>query len=249
MNKISLNMQLRTGKVKNIGIFESIRLKQKGTNDGNVGLPKIDVDEIWNSPQLEQEKHAYRECCEKMWGKLQISTKNDYAEVNRLSDLIDKCLKDIDALKIIIGEIESKANSGDRKAGEENLTESQVSSRRLRESSRETQNYRVKIEALRNTMDESYVKLIKLRSRLLELNNAMHLICEKIKNHSKQRVDVYWRASFETHKEQDNMPAMANFKLESDAEERFMLRHENITKKALQAITLYENYNSEDLSK
>ena len=58
------------------------------------------------------------------------------------------------------------------------------------------------------------------------------MICNRVKDHTLQRLDIYWNASFQKHPDKVLMPAVPSVKLSSGAEVTYVHSHEMLIQRA-----------------
>lgn len=232
------NYMLEKGKTKNIGFFESVSLKIAGRSDGAHGLPRQDGGGEWISPMLSKEIHSYKEFCDRIWGKLQIDISDKFA---RLGYLLDN-LKSLEGqLEEARGRLEKAQSIGEpdyhiKKRGEEHLSENQVVSRRKRYHQKQLQPFMSSVQSLGNELKENLKEAILLENEITEANNAARLICERVMNHTRQRMDVYWNASYASHPKKNNLPVTPGIRLIPDAELMYFRQHKQFLDKAEETI-------------
>lgn len=242
MNKISLRTQLNNQRVKNIGLIERHFLRKEGESDGAIGLPKQNKDGLWVSPLIEREMNAFQESSDKLYGHLQISTKELYVEANMLTDAIKKSMADIYSIDKEIKNTSSEFDMKKKNKGEENLSNEQIASRRSRELNGMLAGMRNKREQLLDQTEKSYYRLLELKSKIMVLNDVTKFMNEKVKDHTLQRIDLYWNAAYRYYLDQESMPPVPQITLSSNAENVYYERHKNIDEKSMRIIESYESY-------
>ncbi len=199
-------IELAKGKPYRLQFFELFMLKYAGWKDGKAGLPKQTEAGDWTSARLRKELDAYEEYCDVAWGKLQVDLRWAYMACDSFIDEIlrlkERCAyekppelpTDTPAYHI-------------RKRGEEALSETQVFARRKREAEARLASKRREFSHTQQAIRECYEELSLLHSFILEANHAVSLVCERVMNHTRQRIDVYWRAAYRVHPEKERLPA------------------------------------------
>ena len=238
MNKSSIHSRclrkLAGAKVKRIGIVESLKLKIAGYIDGTKGIPNHAEDGQWNSAFINREANTYEEFCSYMWALLQFENEDEFV---RLGELIDSVYQKATLLnsaqKDLSIALENEGNKGViRKKGEDKLNDAQVKARRANEQFTYFIPYRRKISMLEDELKSMMQEVSLLRCRLVEKNNTIIMICNRVKDHTLQRLDIYWNASFQKHPDKVLMPAVPSVKLSSGAEVTYVHSHEMLIQRA-----------------
>lgn len=112
-----------------------------------------------------------------------------------------------------------------RKRGEELLSEAQVRARRRREFERKAAVVRAQAAEIGNTLAEHYLELSKLHSIVTDAESEARLSCKRAENHTRQRIDAYWRSVLRTHPEQERMPAFPLVLPGANAERAYFERY------------------------
>lgn len=220
----SLVKELRKGRNRHLGPVELLSLKAAGYSDGKIGIPKLCDNGEWTSAFIMREVGSFSEYCDRLWGKQQVDL---HWAHRRCDTLFDEMLKLNRAL------LEAKANikPGDpshltiRKRGEEALTEAQVHARRAREAAKMSEKSRSGVHRIQAQIDEKYQELSLVYNFIKESDNIARLICERVMNHTKQRIAVYWRSAYKVHPESTRMPVAVSVEISSDAEATYMAKH------------------------
>ena len=191
-----LTKSIMNGKPAKLGISEKITLRILGMRDANFGLPNEDTDGTWTSPIIQRELNACNEAHNKIYGTLQTLLEDKYRTASELAEMIEFLEASGKKLKREMPELPVIDGAFIRKHGEENLSDMQVQSRRMREYSKATSELTARIEEIEKELDTSYRKLIELKSYLQQKNNEADLACRRIRCHTQQRIDYYWNAAF-----------------------------------------------------
>lgn len=191
-----LNRINKRGKQTSLSYLERFVLHFTGKRDANFGLPNEDTDGTWTSPIIQRELNACNEAHNKIYGTLQTLLEDKYRTASELAEMIEFLEASGEKLKKEMPELPVIDGVFIRKHGEENLTDMQVQSRRMREYSKATSELTARIEEIEKELDTSYRKLIELKSYLQQKNNEADLACRRIRCHTQQRIDYYWNAAF-----------------------------------------------------
>lgn len=236
------NMQMRNarisklskGKIKGLGILEKLGLKIEGFVDGKRCLPREDKSGIWCSPHIDREVRSYDEFASRMWGHLQIEEETAYAHLGELMDslvhtraLLEKAELELEEA---VGDERSSDNS--RKYGESKLTEGQVIARRTKERAKRLAPLKSHVSSLQSKLSSEIDEFSRLRNRILEDNNSTRMICNRVKDHLHQRMDVYWNAALRKHPDKARMPVIPCVEVESRAEAIYMEPHTLLMQRA-----------------
>lgn len=218
------------GKVKGVGFFEGIKLKITGLLDGLRKLPKETADGDWLSPHLDRELRSFNEFSTRMWGCLQVEEEQKYARIcnlkNSLADIEDQLAAAKKKLEEAI--LRESTVRVSRRHGEDNLTDRQVEVRRANEKAARLAPYHNAILTLEDKLVAMKEEIITLSSEIAEDNNTTRLICTKVGEHLRQRIDVYWNSAMRTHADRDSMPVVPALVVESNAESVYMEPHAHL---------------------
>lgn len=236
-NWITETVTLNLGRARGVGIFEAREMVRAGRTDGKKGLPKIGEDGCWKSALLHREIHACQEYCNKLWVKLQINLEKTYAEIDRIIDGIYLNNAEIRMIEAALLSQEENWDLAERKRGEEKLADSVIYSRRKKELYKATADDRQRLEGLKEDNDKLFEVLRKSRGIVIEATNTTKLMTQKMEEHSRQKIDVYWDAAYENHPEKMMMPPSAEFDLRSEGEMTFMAKHANTDSEMLSILS------------
>lgn len=224
---------LYKGKVKDIGFFEKNALKIAGYTDGKRGLPR-DGTLGWMSPQLDKEMRSYDEFASRMWGRLQVEEEENYARLGELMDsiahtkaLLDEAKEELDGAE----ERESTVNTM-RKKGESKLTDAQVTARRSNEKAKRLSSFKNRVNSLQSKLTGEIDEFSQLRNKIIEDNNSTRMICNRVRDHIYQRLDIYWNAALRKHSDKTKMPVIPCVEIVSRSEAIYMEPHKNLMQKA-----------------
>lgn len=224
---------LKKGKVKRIGFFERIALKIAGYADGKRNLPR-DGASGWMSPHLDKEVRSYDEFASRMWGRLQVEKEEDYARLGELMDSIAHTKSLLDEAKATLEGAEAKEKSADisRKKGESKLTDAQVAARRSNERAKRLAPIKGRVSSLQSKITSEIDEFSQLRNKIIEDNNSTRMICNRVRDHIYQRLDIYWNAALRKHSDKANMPVIPCVEVASRSEAVYMEPHKNLMQKA-----------------
>lgn len=223
--------QLLHGRAKPLGPFESLTLRVSGFRDSLKGYPRKEADGKWSSLRIKKEIDSYEEFCSKSWGRLQI-------DMERLHQEIERLIRDIKRLENEADDLQAEApkdNNADlnvRKLGEEKLSDDQILSRRKRERDSKNAPYFARKRQNQEHLAEAYRNLNIITGCVVEAGNAMHLICERAMNRTRQRIDVYWNAALRHKKSAESIPMHIDVVLNSNSEKTYYAQHQHILESA-----------------
>ena len=228
------NRMLSKGKTKRLSLFERIPLIIAGRSDGSRGLPRLSENGDWTSAILNREVHSYKEFCDKAWGKLQIDIAERFSKLGYLIDEAKRLEANAEKARERLDEAaKSTSSSGkERKHGEERLSESQVGSRRSRERAKQLQPLKSAVQNIESEVKDCLREAIMIKSEISEANKAVRLVCKRVMDHTRQRMDVYWNSSMRTHPEGANMPVIPSLKIVPDAELLYFKQHKSFLEDA-----------------
>lgn len=224
---------LRKGKVKGVGFFESIPLKIAGRIDGKRSLPN-EVNGKWVSPFIEKEIRSYDEYSSRIWGELQLEEEQAFARLAEVMDSVVHIKHQLDDAESKLNEAQSRDSSvvNSRKFGEENLTESQVISRRTREKEKRLAPARARVTNLSAKLTSEIDEFSAIRAKIIEDNNTTRMICNRVRDHSYQRLAVYWSSALYKHPEKNKMPTIPKVEILCNAEAIYLKPHRTLLEKA-----------------
>lgn len=217
--------ELLLGGTKHLGLFETLRMRLAGRADGRIGLPRKNDDGEWTSVVISREITAYEEYCAKTWGDLQIRLHWAHCRSNVLVEELLRLDEQIEEAMAAMNNVPT-LSSDVRKQGEESLSDSQVAARRQRETERARIREKERLTRLRKEYEERFDELSLLHSFIAESGNEVRHICERVMDHTRQRIDVYWRAAFRVHPNNDSMPVVSMSLRQSGAESIYLENHE-----------------------
>ena len=222
--------KLNKGKRKRLGFWETVMLKLTGYRDGKKGLPRVIDDNVWYSPFMNREVNSYEEFCSHTWGGLQIENEERYAELKELTDVIQqkKIQLEVAKEKLMIAYQDAKNSEVFRKNGEDKLTDSQVRARRNFEKEKRLVPEKKKVSDLEHELKKVEKSFFNLYSKLVEDSNTTRLICQRVKEHTHMRVDMYWNSMLIYHPDGMTIPAVPVLNLRNDAEEEYFRLHRDL---------------------
>ena len=226
-------INLRRGKVKRMGLFEKLMLKIAGYFDGKRNLPR-DSDSGWTSPHIDKEVRSYDEFSSRMWGRLQVEEEEDYARLGELLDSVAHTKALLDESKEALEKAEAREIETDtsRKRGESKLTDAQVKARRSNEKAKRLAPLKGRVSNLQSKLTSEIDEFSQLRNKIIEDNNSTRMICNRVKDHIYQRIDIYWNVAFRKHSDKENMPVIPCVKVASRSEDIYMGPHKILMHKA-----------------
>lgn len=226
-------INLRRGKVKRIGLFEKLWLKIAGYFDGKRNLPR-ESDYGWISPHMDKEVHSYDQFSSQMWGHLQIEEEEDYARLGQLMDSIAHTKSLLDEAEGALEEAEAREKDADisRKKGESKLTDAQVTARRSNEKAKRLAPLKGRVSSLKSKLTSEIDEFSQLRNKIIEDNNSTRMICNRVKDHIYQRLDIYWNAAMHKHSDKAHMPVIPCVNVASRSEDVYMEPHKILMQKA-----------------
>ena len=216
--------ELRRCKAKRLGPVEAIHMRLSGRVDGNLGMPRETSDHVWTSPLIQKEIDAEQEHRERVWGATQINLEPYHMRTESLLTVIASNERKLDEVKARLKPVDEGACSA-RKRGEEELTEEQIQARRSREFERLNNKVRAEAREIEQAIEAYYEELSLLHCFNTESENTAKLTCERVMDHTRQRIDAYWRSAMKVHPESKNMPVLPFLPRETVAEAAYMERH------------------------
>lgn len=217
---------LKKEKVKRVSFFEKIELKIAGYMDGKRCLPR-ESDYGWISPHMDKEVRSYDEFASRMWGRLQVEEEEDYARLGELMDSIAHTKSLLEEAKFALDEAETneKLTENMRKKGESKLTDAQVIARRSNEKTKRLAPLKDRVSALQRKLTSEIDEFSQLRNKIIEDNNSTRMICNRVRDHIYQRLDIYWNAALWKHTDKAKMPVVPCVEVTSRSEAVYMEPH------------------------
>ena len=222
---------LKSGRMASLGPIETIRLRTRGRSDGSRGIPCPGRDGAWLSPLMRQEQDRFAEFSDRTWGKLQIAASEPYAQMAQICDRIRAAERELEEQRNADSNRQT-ASYTRRKLGEEALSDSQIQARRQREDDKSRAPRLAQIQSLEQTVITLRLQLSKIYHEIEEANHVTMLICERVMNHSLQRMDVYWNSAYAKHPKAAQMPVIPEITLTPMAEETYFAQHETLLQAA-----------------
>lgn len=235
---------LEKGKTKNLSIFERIPIIIDGHIDGVKGLVRETEGKIFESPFIDKEIRSFDEFSTRIYGRRQIEDEEDYS---RLGELIDSVL-DIKK-KVANSEVEFNNATGKaenavivRKHGEERLTNAQVEARRRNELAKGLEPFKNRVNELQSRLKSETDELSKLYNKILEADNSTRLICNRVEDHMKVRINVYWTAVLCRN---PKLPAVPTIEVPHHTEKLYKESHRQLMERAEAVLTLFNDKKEE----
>ena len=212
---------------------EERQLRRMGKKDGKMGHPSVDSDGKLMSPNIEKEHEALKEKCNEIWALLQLQDERNFS---KMKDLFGKTKRMEQELTKANAELAEKLSQipdlSLRKNGDENLNDAQVVMRRRREYEAEIKPYKDRVQSIRSEMMGSVMEAEKTLTEITERQNYTRLRCQKLFDHTRQRIDIYYRAALIKHPQRQNMPLSVKVDLIHEAEATFLSQHHDYVKQA-----------------
>lgn len=217
---------------------------RKGKRAGKKGLPRIDENGNYTSPDISEIVHSYDEYESAIWAQHQTDS------IEKLSSLREHISRvgDIEQeIAISKKELEDFCKESEkipivRKNGEEKLSEAAVYARRTRDAARQKAALSGRVTALKNELSSHIREIAMLRSWFYEADNATRMVSQKVANHTQRLLDCLWNGALKTHPDRDSLPAVPNVQLTPRGEILFFEFHEETILK--EAETVLEKYSS-----
>lgn len=246
-NKSFRRKRLKTlarGKAKHIGFFEAIPLKILGCADGARGMPQNSDGSGWNSAFMNREINAYEEFCSRIWAALQLESEDSYAGMDQLIDSImhTQVLLEETRRNLSAAAYHEDHAQAVRQNGEDKLTDTQVETRRAKERAKRLAFFQSRIDTLERQLTSYAAEFSRLRTKLTEEDNSTKLICERVMNHTLQRLDVYWSSVLRKHPQKAELPDAPAVRLTFRSEQTYMKQHEALRNKAEKLCTQMAEY-------
>jgi hypothetical protein len=165
---------------------------------------------------------------------LQVEEEENYARLGELMDLIVHTKTLLDEAKSVLNVAEAKEKPVDnsRKNGEGKLTDEQVSARRSNERAKRLAPFKGHVSSLKSKLASEIDEFSRLRNKIVEDNNSTRMICNRVRDHIYQRLDVYWNAALRKHSDKATMPVVPCIVVASRSEDAYIEPHKDLMKKA-----------------
>ena len=230
--------ELQSSSAKRLTLAETLHMAVVGRADGLCGMPREAENGVWTSPFLQREIDAQQEHQKRIWGETQILLEPYHMRTESLLTVIAVQEQELaEKTKELDGTGES--GSPQRKRGEEKLTDGQVQARRKRELDRLKSKVLAEIRNLKNELKSYYEELSLLHRYIEESESTAKLISERVMDHSRQRIDMYWRAAFKVLSNNANMPVLPILPDEVVAEKSYLERHEALSRSVTLSLERY----------
>ena len=187
-----LNGHSRSG----LRLWERISLFLTGWSDGMHELPCADAYGHWGSATISKELCSCTEAHNKVYGTLRIEVEDTFKAAASLASALEHGKKRLAELKRSVPSMPDEDSLHVRKLGEEALDEGLIFNRRRREHERRINSVLAKIDQLDRELEAKLAELIDLRESIAQKNYEAELVCEKIRAHTKQRIDYYWDIAY-----------------------------------------------------
>ena len=241
--------RLRSGRAGALGPIEVLLMKSRGKRDGSRGLPSPTREGLWLPPRMQQEQDRYAEYTDRTWGALQIAAADTYTQMAVLCDRLRDNASALASLQAEKSESDARpAALATRRRGEEDLTESQVLARRQKEEARKSAPLAAKIRQLEEERRILRQNLSLLYRKICEANHVTRHVCERVMNHSLQRMDVYWDSAYACHPKAAQMPVTPEFTLVPAAEQTYFAQHDPLLR-TVEALLQEEGRDDHSISK
>lgn len=224
--------ELRRGNIKNVSLWEMISLRHAGKTDGMEGLPRQREDGSWTSAFMEREQGRFEEFCGQMWSLLQFEKEERYARLAELMDEIPKLKAAAMELDREMLAMEKDSSFHSRKRGEEALTEDQVQLRRERELVLLAEPLRGRMQELRHRTAADAEEFSQIIGSLEEDCNSIRMAIQRVREHSLQRLDIYWNTALKYHPMGEAMPPVPESVMTFRAEETYTALHRELMARA-----------------
>lgn len=200
MTKNGLEGFLRKNLMKvsrsDLSILERAGLFIVGCIDSTHALPSEDDSGIWGSSTINKELSACTEAHNKIYGMLRIDLEEKYKTAAFLVKTLEHNKHRITDLMNKMPEPLAEDMLDNRRLGEEALDIMIVRERRKKEQDAKINKVKNEIEGIKRESESDLVKLMELQSYIAQKNYETELVCEKVRAHTKQRIDYYWNIAY-----------------------------------------------------
>lgn len=205
---------------------EKRHLIKAGKKDGAKGFPRAGEDNIITSSNIEGEIEALYECETDIWSLLQLQVEPRIQEMKDLYNKIPLLENELKIAEAKLQEIQGeKTNLNTRTRGDEKLTDGQVFSRRQAEYNRKIKPYKDKVDQTKQEIYDCKLTFEKLMTEIVETQNYTRMKCQKICNHTRQRIDIYYGAALLKHPLSNELPPILKIKLIPEGELTYLAQH------------------------
>jgi len=218
-----------SGKPEQLSAHEVKKLTKAGKQDGFHSLPKQDENGVWSSPLLQKEADAYDEFCVFTWSELQQKHEQWHREISELCQEIHRIEERLDAQRKAAP---PPPDLTERLAGEEKHSEKLIRTRRQREYEQENAKYFNVLRRIEGSLDEARRRLSELCGVVQAAEKTTAMLCERAAGQALKRITVYWQGALQTHPRFDEIPAVPEVTLESNAEADYHERNKAIMEEA-----------------
>ncbi|MGN0362498.1 MAG: hypothetical protein ACI4ET_06625 [Bilifractor sp.] len=192
----NLVSHIRQGKLKGLGLVESIHVAFNGWKDAHHNLPFKRNDNVWSSPFMDKDIAAYKEACQSIWEKCETELSDQYAKISLLTKKISVSERELKEAASCAPPAPSEDDLQKRYRGEEDLSNDQISRRRCREYQKRVDLHRQQTQAILETYEKQVGEMEFLHSQIEAVNNVKRLDLERLRNHLEQRRALYWNTAY-----------------------------------------------------
>lgn len=220
---------LKKGKTKSLGLIETLAMKYAGWSDGRKNLLKCSEGGVWQSSRLKGEIDSYEEYCGVLFGQLKFESEDTFNNVNMLLDkteILQKRL--VISQKELEEELSRKTNVNERKFGEDELTDEQIVTRRMRERNNHLGSFRRRVEETKDGIEKTCEEIFNLLGELGESYDSTCKIANRLLQHCQRRVDVYWRSAMHQN---ESLPPVPNVVFTDNSERKFRSHYEDVKRR------------------
>ncbi|MCR5836275.1 MAG: hypothetical protein K6G88_07205 [Lachnospiraceae bacterium] len=228
-NKKKQIRNLKKGKTKSLGLFETLVMKHAGWSDGRKNLLKCSEEGVWQSSRLKGEIDSYEEYCGVLFGQLKVESEDVFNDVNMLLDKTELLQKNlVTSQKELEAELAIKTNVNERKFGEEELTDEQIVARRTREHNNHLNVFRQRVDETKKSIEQNCEEIFSMLGTLGETYDSTCKIANRLFQHCQRRVDVYWRSAL---RQNDSLPPIPNVIFTKNSEEQFGSHYKEVKRR------------------
>jgi len=183
---------------KQLGMFETWCVRQKGIRDGRLNLPRIDDAGNWISPYIQKELDAFSKFSEQEWKRCEKTLEAFHIEAERLDFQLGRLKEQL------------QSTSDERYSGEEELAGWIVRQRRTKECTKS---------------EVAAERFHVLMAHIMFVENMTRLECQEARCHAMCRISVYWDGCLASHAVAESLPPAPLLPLSASAEETYMRQH------------------------
>lgn len=227
IDKMMVGVTLKSKTMARIGYIERFFLKRAGLTDARAGLPKEWDGRMWLTAFIQKEKSACNETISKKMLIVQHRLQNHYVLAMELAGRIKQIENQANLIAKRFPAEPTDIELNHRKNGEDDLTDEQIHRRRRCEYEKARLRIEKEVADVMKRADDDIRSLFIEESFISQMEHLAEIYVLRIKNHSRQRIDVYWSVLYANCEGREKIPAYYPQEQPSNLEVDFRKLHDN----------------------